>query len=131
MTDHELLVLYRNADHKCAAIVQAMYKEQCTLPKIVHRLQRLGMKPERSLLHTFGTSLPELIPEAAIWEYARNKRIGLDQGNGKGEISAWCEKCFYLIKDYGDKSCGYISIEHRRRGCPAGKGCTKRKAVRA
>ena len=132
MTDRQLCEMYDRTEHKTSAIVRAMYQEQCTLADIVRRLKKLGYKPERSLRYTFGYSLPEQISETRLREFAARKKIPTAPGTERkrkktGMISAYCNGCFYLSTDYGDKSCGYISIEQRRRGCPAGEGCIRRK----
>ena len=132
MTDQELLNSYDRATTKCKAIVAAMYREGTSLPEIVARLQRLGKQPLQSLNWTFGTSRPELIPEATVRAYAVRHKIrtgaeGKQEREPKpGEVSAYCKGCIYLETEYGE-SCGYITIEGKRRGCPAGVGCTKRK----
>ena len=136
MTDEELLRSYDRTGVKCVSIVRSMYREGVTLPEIVDRLIRLGRQPLRSLATTFGTSRAELIPETMLRDYARRKRIAVPKLPAEpdqpkpGLVSAWCKGCMYFIRENGAPSCGYITIEKRRRGCPAGEGCTKKTLIR-
>ena len=47
------------------------------------------------------------------------------------EDKAYCAKCVYTGRFSEDYLCNYLAIEGHRRGCRAGKGCTKRKLIPA
>lgn len=43
-------------------------------------------------------------------------------------IDEYCDGCRYVDELMHDVPfCAYILYEHKMRGCPAGKGCTKRR----
>ena len=47
------------------------------------------------------------------------------------EVDSYCSGCIYLCyvgSDYKSNACDYIGQTGHRRPCPAGKGCTVRKA---
>lgn len=136
MTDLELLLSYNRSSSKTVAIVRAMYSEGMSLKEIVDRLRHLGKNPAQSLYCTFGTSRPELITDKALMEFAVKRKIKTGeagravQKKQQGVVSAYCNGCFYLKHEFGMKSCDYIGVEFKRRSCPAGDGCTKRKLIR-
>ena len=134
MTDQQLREKYNKTKCKTRAMLWAMYREKSSLAEVVQRLKKMGYRPELSLMRVFGTSRPELVPETAIREYARAHKIATapegQRRARKGIINNYCRGCFYLSANTGDRSCDYLSIEHRRRGCPAGDGCDKRKLRR-
>ena len=47
------------------------------------------------------------------------------------EDKAYCAKCVYTGRFSEDYLCNYLAMEGHRRGCRAGKGCTKRKLIPA
>ena len=134
MTDEELLASYTRATLKCNTIVKAYFAEG-SLQNVTERLRRMGRHPEMALLAAFGTCREELITEAMLREYAERKHISTGTRPQKAEapaagvVSDYCKGCQYRSKTYGD-TCEYITIERKRRGCPAGDGCTRRKLIR-
>lgn len=42
-------------------------------------------------------------------------------------VDAYCKDCQYLGGTSAGKCCNYMEIVGQRRGCPAGKGCNRRK----
>ena len=135
MTDLELLKSYDRSNGKCKAMLRASFREGCSLGDIVARLERMGRKPRQSLLRTFGTERVELIPASIIQDYCRKNEISTGMKKQKAQPPAgvtdeYCEGCLYITKDYGERMCNYFLLEHKRRGCPAGRGCKRRKPIR-
>ena len=63
----------------------------------------------------------------------RAKQAGIKQPvrTLREEDKAYCAKCVYTGRFSEDYLCNYLAMEGHRRGCRAGKGCTKRKLIPA
>ena len=133
MTDLELLRSYDRSSSKAIAMVRAMYREGVSLGEIVSRLTRLGRKPGQSLWWAFGTEDPGAVPESRLRAYAKKHKIAIVERaapvqTAKGGVSEYCRRCAYFVK-YGERYCDYITVMGKRRGCPAGDGCKKRRLI--
>lgn len=137
MTDLELLTEYDKHADKVGTMVRAMYAEECSLGEIAARLRKLGRKPQRGIVAEFGTDDPDCIPEILLEDYARRHRIPVRETEKRqeaqpqtGVVDEYCDGCHYRSGNFGAVSCEYIIIEKKRRGCPAGTGCKRRKLRR-
>lgn len=59
-------------------------------------------------------------------EQARKMRVALAAQRQSNADKAWCKPCQYRATS-DDYLCNYFIITGKRRGCPAGNGCGKRR----
>lgn len=123
MTDAEAVELYDKARLKCMAVLQLMEEEGITLEKAVYRYEKLGRKARTTVRWAFQVTKPCEVNKVMIDQYLRKNRKNTEPP--VGVVDAWCDKCIFINRD-GQKSCHYYILTGRRRGCPAGKGCTRR-----
>lgn len=127
MTDKQLLRMYQKAGLKSVAVIRAAEEEKVSLEEIVDRLEALGKHIRAAMRRAFNVSGIREITRADMNAYLKHngyKPLDPDLPQA-GVVSDYCEKCRFLNRD-GTKSCNFYTATKRRRGCPAGEGCTRR-----
>ena len=130
MTDTDLIREYnRYKGNKMEFLAARVIKDGDSLARMFRVLQGHKLRPHFALRKIFGTTRPEKVTKEQLRNFAHRRGLLAPQKEPEHLVDGWCRGCMYLVDNYG-KACEYINIEKRRRGCPAGAGCTKRKLVK-
>lgn len=129
MTDIELIRKYNQYNgNKVEFLAARVLMEGDSLERMFRVLQGHKLRPHFALRKVFGTTRPDKVSNDQLRDFARERGMLEPVRKPEHLVDAYCKGCMYLVNNYG-ASCEYINIEKRRRGCPAGEGCTRRKAV--
>ena len=129
MTDLEILDAYNRHKGNKAELLGSLVMQGEDLERVVRLLQKRGLHPELALKKTWGTTIPEKITLSEIRDWlVRRGVLGANKPK-EAQVDAYCENCTYLVR-FGFQYCDYIGTTGHRRGCPPGKGCTRRKLIR-
>lgn len=127
MTDRELLSAYNRYWGNKAELLGKLTLAGEDLVLMVKRLRGFGLHPELSLRKAWGTNKPEEITPEQIRDWLTWRGLMKPEKPKEHVVDAYCRGCVYRTKDYGLQACSFILMTGRRRGCPAGEGCNKRK----
>ena len=132
MTDRELLERYRKAPVKGVAVIEIAGQDGSTIDRVTQRLAELGMRNIRTTMRTqLQTADLSSIRQADVDRYLRKYgKTAQPETPQAGVVDESCDDCIFLDAFYGYKTCGFFSATRQRRGCPAGKGCTRREEKR-
>ena len=124
MTDLELLERYKHAQIKSFFIATDAVEEKTGLQEIVDRLRRLGIETRGGVIRALGVKSLREAGQADI-DKILHKYGKKPPEDRTGCVDSFCSRCRYLERSYGYRSCSYYIITRKRRGCPAGQGCSR------
>lgn len=127
MTDTDIIRAYRKHIGPKAELLGRLALEGEDLGRMVRVLSAAGARPMNALRHAWGTTRPEKIAPTQIRDWLIRRGALKSEPEKRPTTDRSCKGCIYYSQDYGTKVCNYYLQTGRRRGCPAGEGCDKRK----